>query len=207
MPSIKTPSGYNIERELSTPCVIVNARNSFFLPSSRRTSHIIRHPDVRRDPDFPLVCRLKAWVPAFAGMTEVREALAFAEASRTGRRDDGRRGSVPPSPRLRRTGRRVRFRGPRPKAGVSTEGLKLLRCRGRRGSGRSRVRRCRCRSCRLLRCGGGRSRGFCRSLTSKPAGSPTDYGHCDDDDDYANDNVPVFHGTLSCPDSRAAHIS
>jgi hypothetical protein len=30
----------------------------------------IRHPDVRRDPDFPLVCRLKAWVPAIAGMTE-----------------------------------------------------------------------------------------------------------------------------------------
>ena len=45
---------------------------------------LIRHPDDlanqmrsfsfakarSRDPDFPLVCRLKAWVPAFAGMTE-----------------------------------------------------------------------------------------------------------------------------------------
>ncbi len=29
-----------------------------------------RHPDGSRDPDFPHVCRLKAWVPAFAGMTD-----------------------------------------------------------------------------------------------------------------------------------------
>ena len=25
---------------------------------------------IHRDPDFPLVCQLKAWVPAFAGMTD-----------------------------------------------------------------------------------------------------------------------------------------
>ena len=30
-----------------------------------------RHPDVRRDPDFPHVYWLKVWVPAFAGMTVV----------------------------------------------------------------------------------------------------------------------------------------
>jgi hypothetical protein len=33
---------------------------------------IFRDPDVRRDPDFPLVCWLTVWVLAFAGMTDER---------------------------------------------------------------------------------------------------------------------------------------
>jgi hypothetical protein len=59
-----------------------------------RSSHIIRHPDVRRDPDFPLVCRLIAWVPAFAGMTEKRNefsvliAATMCESDSDVRRDD-----------------------------------------------------------------------------------------------------------------------
>ena len=40
-----------------------------FSPSSRRALPYSRHPDESRDPDFPHLYRLKAWVPAYAGMT------------------------------------------------------------------------------------------------------------------------------------------
>ena len=55
--------------------------------------------DVSRDPDFSLVCRLKAWVPAFAGMTEkenefsaliiAKMAIKICESDSGVRRDDG----------------------------------------------------------------------------------------------------------------------
>ena len=38
-------------------------------------SPLFRHPDVSRDQDFPHVYWLKAWVPAFAGMTEIGGVL------------------------------------------------------------------------------------------------------------------------------------
>ena len=43
---------------------------SFYVRHPCERSPLYRHPDGSRDPDFPLACRLKVWVPAFAGMTD-----------------------------------------------------------------------------------------------------------------------------------------
>jgi hypothetical protein len=47
-------------------------------------SLIFRHPDVSRDPDFPHGYWLKAWVPAFAGMTELTMGSHTQKAAKSG---------------------------------------------------------------------------------------------------------------------------